>query len=99
MIPIYFVALSLAMFAVGISGVAASRHFLIMMISIEVAIMASTLLAATFFYYSTSGNILVFLLTLWSVAAMEVIALVAVYRYLGKFEVNLDVTKLSKLKN
>lgn len=98
MIPFYFLALGFAAFAAGISGIAVSRHFLIMMLSVEVAIMASTLLAAMFFYFSTNGNVLILLLTTWSVAAMEVIALVAVYRHLAKFEVSMDVSKLSKLK-
>ena len=44
MMPIYFMGLSFAIFAVGICGMAASRHFLVMMISSEVAIIASTLL-------------------------------------------------------
>ena len=97
--PIYFMGLSFAIFAVGISGMAASRHFLVMMVSSEVAIIASTLLSTVFFYFSTSGSVLPLLLSLWSVASMEVIALVVVYRYLTKMEVSLDVTKLSNLKN
>ena len=99
MIPIYPIELSFVIFALGLAGIAASRHFLVMMISIEVAITASTLLAVTLFYYTTSGNILVLLLTLWAVAATEVMALVAVYRYLEKAEVSMDVRRLSKLKN
>lgn len=99
MIPTYPIALSFAMFALGLGGIAASRHFLIMMISIEVAIMASALLAVTLFYYTISGNIILLLLTIWAVAATEVMALVAVYRYLARAEVSMDVTKLSKLKN
>jgi len=95
----YFIALSFAMFAVGIGGMASSRHFLIMMVSSEVAIAASTLLATAFFSYGSQGNVLALLLAMWSVAAMEVIALVVVYRYLSKNELSLDVTRLSKLKN
>ena len=99
MMPIYFMGLSFAVFAVGICGIATSRHFLVMMVSSEVAIIASTLLSTMFFYFSTSGNILVLLLSLWSVASIEAMALVVVYRYLTKTEVGLDVTKLSNLKN
>ena len=99
MIPFYFVALSLALFGIGISGMAASRHFLIMMLSIEVAIISSTILAVAFFYYLPPGNVLLVLLSIWSVASTEVIALVAIYRYLTKEEVSLDISKLSKLKN
>lgn len=99
MMPIYFMGLGFAVFAAGICGMAASRHFLIMMVSSEVAILASTLLSTAFFYFSTSGSVLTLLISLWSVASMEAIALVVVYRYLTKMEMGLDVTKLSNLKN
>lgn len=91
--------LSIALFAIGIGGILASRHFLIMMLSIEVALVASTLLALSFFYYAAVSNILLFLLAVWAVASVEVIVLVALYRYMVKGEISLDVTKLSKLKN
>ena len=95
----YLIALSLAVFAIGIAGMASSRHFLIMVISSEVAIAASALLATAFFSYVSAGNILMLLLSIWSVAAMEVVALVAVYRYMAKTGMIMDVTRLSKLKN
>ena len=50
-------------------------------------------------YFSTNGNIISLLLSLWSVASIEVMAIVVVYRYLAKAEFGLDVTKMSKLKN
>ncbi|HUY70577.1 MAG TPA: NADH-quinone oxidoreductase subunit K [Candidatus Baltobacteraceae bacterium] len=99
MIFIYFMALSFSLFAIGLAGVAASRHFLIMMLSVEVAIIASTLLATAFFYFTANGNIITLLLSMWTVASMEVLALIVFYRYLAAQEVSLDVSKLSKLKN
>lgn len=99
MIFIYFVILSVALFAIGISGVIASRHFLVMMLSIEIILTASALLAMTFFYYVENGNIISLLLVIWSVAAVEIIAIVTFYRYMIKGETSLDITKLSKLKN
>ncbi|MGD0728931.1 MAG: NADH-quinone oxidoreductase subunit K [Candidatus Micrarchaeaceae archaeon] len=99
MIFIYFVLLAMALFGIGISGVIASRHFLVMMLSIEVMFAASALLAVTFFYYVENGNIISLLLVLWSVAAVEIIAIVTFYRYMVKGEMSLDITKLSKLKN
>jgi NADH:ubiquinone oxidoreductase subunit K len=95
----YFIALSFALFAIGIGGMASSRHFLIMMISSEAAIAASALLATAFFSYVSAGNILALLLSVWSVAAMEAITLIAVYRYMARTGTPMDVTKLSKLKN
>lgn len=95
----YFVTLSIAIFSIGIAGVVASRNFLIMMLSVEVALVASTLLAISFFYFVASSDIVLLLLTIWSIASAEVIAMVAIYRYMVKEQISLDVAKLSKLRN
>lgn len=99
MIFLYFVALGVALFSIGIAGVLSSRHFLIMMLSIELVFAASSLLALTFFYYVTSGNIIVLLFAIFAVASTEVMAIIALYRYMVKGEISLDVANLSKLKN
>ena len=95
----YFIEISVIIFAIGISGIAASRNFLIMMLSVEVAIAASTLLAISFFSFIAPGNIVILLVAIWSVASAEVMALVTFYRYLVRYQISLDVSKLSKLKN
>ena len=100
MIPvIYFVTVSFAIFAVGIVGVAATRHFLLMILSVEIALVASTLLATVFYTFDAAGNVLLLLFSLWAIAAIEAIALVSFYRYLSRYETSLDVTKLSKLRD
>ncbi len=99
MIFIYFIALSIALFAIGLGGVVASRNFLIIMLSIEISITASTLLALSFFYFVSSNSIILLLLTIWSIASVEVMALVAFYRYMVREEISLDIAKLSKLKD
>jgi NADH-quinone oxidoreductase subunit K len=101
LIPIeYFVVISFALFSIGIAGIAATRHFLIMILSIEIALVASTLLATTMYYsVASSGNIMLLLFAIWTVAATEAIALVSFYRYLGRYETSLDVRKLSRLRD
>ena len=94
---IYFVYLSMALFALGVSGVAASRHFLIMVFSIEIIIVAATLLATALFYSNTYGGIMQLLFALWAIAAAEVIVLIVFYRYIAKYQSSMDVTRLSKL--
>ena len=94
-----FVYLSFALFALGVSGVAASRHFLIMMLSIEICIVASTLLAAALFTYNTDGGIMQLLFALFAIAAAEVITLTVFYRYLAKYELTMDVSKLSRYRD
>src|SRR5580693_8196070 len=92
----FFIVVSFGLFAIGIAGVAATRHFLIMILSIEIALASAALLATVFYYTSTNGNIMLLLFAIWTIAATEAIALVAFYRYLVRYETSLDVTKLSK---
>lgn len=100
MIPIAdFVTISFALFAIGLAGVAATRHFVLMIFSIEIALVAATLAATVFFYFNTSGNIMLLLFTVWTIAASEAISLVAFYRYISKYETNMDVAQLSKLRD
>jgi NADH:ubiquinone oxidoreductase subunit K len=94
-----FILLGMALFAVGISGILASRNFIIMMLSIEIMIISSTVVALSVFYFVSSGNIVILLLVIWSAASAEAMALVAFYRYMTKGQASLDVTKLSKLRN
>lgn len=95
----YYVILSMALFAIGIVGVAFTRHFLIMILSLEVALVAATLASVAFFYFNTNGNIVLLLFTIWTIAAVEAIALISFYRYIARFETTLDVTKLSRLRD
>ncbi|MCL4382059.1 hypothetical protein M1614_03735 [Candidatus Marsarchaeota archaeon] len=96
----YFMLLSIALFAIGISGIAVSRHFLIMVFSIEIMIIASSLFALSvfsgFLYY---GNIVLLLVFFWSIAAVDIIAAMVFYRYLVRTKMSLDVTKLSEYKD
>lgn len=98
MIFLYFIALGFALFAVGISGVVASRHFIIMMLAIEVALTASIVVAAASFTYSSSGNIIGLLFTIWAIASAEIMGMVAVYRYMLAHGISMDVRQLSKLR-
>lgn len=100
MIPaIYFLMLSIVIFGVGVVGVAATRHFLIMMLSVEIVLAASVILSAAVFTYAAPGNIIGFLFTIWGVASSEAIAMVAIYRYMSKNGIDMDVTKLRGLRD
>lgn len=98
--PEYFVVLGFAIFSIGIVGIAATRHFILMLVSVEIALVASTLVGTAFYYFNTNGgNIMLLLFTVWTIAASEAIALIAFYRYLAKYETSLDVTKLSRFRD
>ena len=94
-----FILIAFVLFSMGIGGIASTRHFIMMINSIEIIFIASTLLAAAFFTYLVPGNIILLLLSIWSVASIEVIALIILYRYVSKTMFSLDVSKLSKLRD
>lgn len=94
----YFVMLAIALFAVGMVGVGMTRHFLVMLIALEVSISAAALLAAAFYSY-IGGDVMLVLFMAWTIAAVEAMALVSFYRYLARFEVSMDVTRLSRIKD
>ncbi len=95
----YFILMSISIFALGISGILASRHFLIMMFSVEIALTASTLLAVSLFYFTQAPGTIILLLAIWSAATVEVLAIIVFYRYMTAKGVDLDLLKLSKLRN
>lgn len=100
MIFAYFLAVGFALFAVGIVGVVASRHFIIMMLAVEIALSAAIVVAAAGFVYSAGGgDVLGLLFTLWAVASAEIMGMVAVYRYMMVNGVEMDVRKLSRLRD
>jgi NADH:ubiquinone oxidoreductase subunit K len=99
MIPLLVILLSIFVFAIGAAGVVASRHFVMIILSMEVMLVAATILAVGFFYYYADGSILLLLFSIWAIAAVEVIALIAFYQYMLKEETTMDVTSLSTLKD
>ena len=94
----YFLMLGFALFSIGVAGVLATRHFVVMVLSIEVILVSSSLIAMSLYSYLSYTDILPLLFVIWAIAAADVIALVVFYRYLAKFKVSLDVTKLNRIR-
>ncbi len=92
----YLLLLCFALFSLGVAGIASSKHFVIMVLSIEVILVASSLAAISFYSYVVSASILPVLFAIWAIAALDVIGLVVFYRHLARHKVSLDVTKLTK---
>ncbi len=99
MMIVYFLVLALAVFAAGMGGAALSRHFLTIMFSIEAMMGAAALAAVTMFSLTYGFNLLVVLLTIWSIVTAETVAFIALYRYMVNYEVSLDVAKLSRYRD
>lgn len=94
----YILVLGFALFSIGVAGVVASKHFVIMVLSIEVMLVSSSMVAISVYSYLSGGEILPLLFVIWAIAALDVIALVVFYRYLAKMKVSLDVTRLNRLR-
>ena len=99
MMWILIVALGFAIFGIGIAGVAATRHFIVMMISVEIAIGASVLIAAASFRYAAPGNVMLLMFTIWAIASTEIIAALAIYKFMSIRGISMDVTKLSRIRD
>lgn len=97
MIIYYFLVLSVALFSLGLAGALGSRHVILVIISAEIVLVASTLLGIGMFS-SYGGDIVPLLFSIWGVAASEIIALVVFYIYMSRYEDSMDVTRLSRLR-
>ncbi len=100
MFILYLMILAFILFAMGIAGVASSRHFVIIILSTEIIIAGSILAAVSFFSASPSqnGSFGLLIISLWAIASTEIIVLVAFYVKMKAHVMDFDVTKLNKSK-
>lgn len=95
----YPLMLSAAMLALGIAGVIASRHFIIMMLSIEVVFVGSIIMLVGFFdMIQGSALFLLLLASIWAVLVAEVSGIVVFYIYMRKRGLGFNVSKFSRLR-
>ncbi len=86
--------------AIALAAIAAERHFVLIVLAIELIFLASTILLVYFFVVrgvESSGAVLL-LISIWSVAAVEVMALITFYVYMKASGQRFDVALLSKIK-
>jgi NADH:ubiquinone oxidoreductase subunit K len=93
-------ALGISLVAIALAGIATHRNLIAIMLGMELIFVASTIVLVSFFDYnsfaSSSGIILLF--SIWTVAAVEIITVIALYVYMKSRGLGLDVSKLSKMK-
>ncbi|MEM3227846.1 MAG: hypothetical protein QXK65_02780 [Candidatus Micrarchaeaceae archaeon] len=94
-----FIGLSFALFSIGVAGMVASRHAVVVLLSSELGLVASMLLSLSAFAYYSHGNILGLLFSIWAIMSAEAIMLIVFYRYLAMAEMSLDIGKLSKYRD
>jgi NADH:ubiquinone oxidoreductase subunit K len=101
MIPLFYIlSICVALVSIGIAGVAIEKNFITLMLAIELIFLASTIAFVGFFSYSLAPNASGFvgLITVWAVAAVEIISLIAIYIYMKANGFDFDIALLSKLK-
>lgn len=96
----YVLALAIALFGIGLAGIAADRHLIVIMLAVELILVASTVALVGFFSYGQSPNpdAVLMLFSIFAVAAVEVITVITFYVYMKHHGIEFDVSKLSRLK-
>lgn len=101
MLPIeYIMGTCVALLGIALAGIIMERHFVIIMLAVEVMLVAGMIATVAFMSYNGSADPVGFVLlaAIWAVAATETIALVTFYVYMKYRGVDFDVTKLSRMK-
>ncbi|VVB77483.1 NAD(P)H-quinone oxidoreductase subunit 4L, chloroplastic [uncultured archaeon] len=96
----YVALTAIALFGVAVAALTTNRHFVMIMLAIELIFISSTLLLVSFFAAGSTatGDPATMLVAIWSVAAAEVIAAVTFYVFMRSKGMDFDITKLSRMK-
>ncbi|MEM0094473.1 MAG: NADH-quinone oxidoreductase subunit K [Candidatus Micrarchaeaceae archaeon] len=99
MLLVYPIALAVALFSIGVAGAVSSKHFIEIILGIELIFVASTIAMVAFFAATpnTSGGAIL-LIIIWSLAAAEIITFVGIYMHMKSKLQDFDVRKLSSMK-
>ena len=91
---------AIALLGIALAGIVTARHFVVIMLAIELMFISSSITLIYFFSYSGSpdASAVPMIVAIWSVAAAEVITLITFYAYMKSHGFDFDVTRLSKLK-
>ncbi len=96
----YLIELAFILFAIGIAGIASDRHLVAIIFAVELILVGSIIALISFFTASAapSANPVILLISIWAVAATEIIVLITFYVYMKYNGISFDITKLSKMK-
>lgn len=101
MLPLFYFAIVSAFFlSLGLAGIISSRHFIIVILSVELIFIAS--IVALVSYFTTSnivdGSFFIILVSIWSVASIDIIGLVTFYVYMKRKVVDFNLKELTGLR-
>lgn len=96
----YLAGLAVAVVGIALAGMASNRHFIVIMLGVELIFAACTVLLVSFFTASQQGNpqAVIMLLSIWAVAAAEIMVMVVLYVYMKSEGVSFDTSKLTRMK-
>lgn len=96
----YILLTVIALVSVALAGIISDKHFVAIMLAIELIFIASIVLLAYFFANLQNADVsaVPMMIAIWSVAAVEVIALVTFYVFMKARGFEFDITKLSKFR-
>ncbi len=96
----YLLIAAISLIAVALAGLIYDRHFVVVLLAIELFFISSTILLAYFFTYAQNPDpsVVPMFIAIWTVAAVEVITLITFYVYMKARGFDFDITKLAKLK-
>ncbi len=96
----YLAAISIALIAIALAGIISDRHFIVVMLAIELMFIASAILLVSFFSFANSPgpDAVMMLVGIWAAAAAGVIGTVTLYVCMKSQGFDFDMAKLSRLK-
>jgi NADH:ubiquinone oxidoreductase subunit K len=96
----YLLILAVTLLGIALAGIIAEKHFVTVMLAIELVFIASTIALVSFFAYAQDPDpsAVIMLIGIWSVASVEIITLITFYMYMKAKGFDFDITKLSKFK-
>lgn len=90
---------SMLLLGLAISGFVLSRHFVFMLLSVELVLISAIVLLVDFLaYLQVSGEGIMLLFSIWAISAVDAIMAVAFFIYIKREGYNFDVSKLSKMR-
>jgi NADH:ubiquinone oxidoreductase subunit K len=90
----------IALVSIALAGIISDRHFVVIMLAIELIFIGSIVLLAYFFANVQGANVsaVPMMIAIWSVAAAEVITLITFYVFMKARGFEFDITKLSRFR-
>ncbi len=96
----YVFALSIALLAIGLAGIASDRHFIVIMLAVELIFVASTISLVAFFSYIPVVNpdAVLMLFSIFAVASVEIITVIALYVFMKQHGIGFDMAYLARMR-